>query len=170
MKKTITVFMVAAVLSLLLGGCDGGGETTTKPTTPTTPATTSGASIAPGSLILYQEAPATYQELPKITPAELKAMLDSGEDVLVYDVNPASMYTAGHVPGAIHLNWGIHGFTEDPNLPKDVLLVFYCTCEAEEDSGLMALSAVTQYGYRNIKLLLGGNPAWKDAGYTFETS
>lgn len=168
MKKTITVFMVAAVLSLLLGGCDGGGETTTKPTTPTT--ATGTAVIPDDALVLYTTIPASTQELPVITVAELKAMLDSGEDVIVVDVNTASMYRAGHIPGALHMGWHFDGFSEDPNLSKSVLLVFYCTCEHEEDSGLMALSAVTKYGYRNIKLLLGGNPAWKDAGYTFETS
>lgn len=158
--------MALAILSLLIYGCgDDGGKTTAG-----TSATTDGsAEIPEGSLILYQNAPATYQELPKVTVAELKAMIDSGaKDFLVVDVNPMSMYNTGHIPGAIHLQWSPTGLSADPNLPRDILLIFYCTCEAEEDSGLMGLSAVTKYGYRNIKLLLGGNPAWKAAGYTFD--
>jgi rhodanese-related sulfurtransferase len=116
-------------------------------------------------LILYKSAPATYEELPTITPAELKEKIDNGENMVIVDVNPQSMYDAGHVPGAIHLAWSYKGFSEDPNLPKSALLVFYCVCEHEEDSGLMGLSAVTKYGYRNIVLLEGGTPAWEDAGY-----
>lgn len=153
---------VLVISTVLLCSCGGGGEPTN--------ATTSTSTYPTEPLILYQNPPATYEELPKVTPAELKALLDSDEDVVVVDVNPLSMYNTGHIPGAVHRAWSFKGFSEDPDLPKGVLLVFYCVCEHEEDSGLMALSAVTKYGYRNIKLLQGGTPAWEDAGYPMEAS
>jgi rhodanese-related sulfurtransferase len=161
-KKIIVGLAITIISTVLLSSCGGNGDTTTT--------TTSTNTYPTEPLILYSNAPATYEELPKVTPAELKGLLDSDEDVVVVDVNPLSMYNTGHIPGAVHRPWSFKGFSEDPDLPKSVLLVFYCVCEHEEDSGLMALSAVTKYGYRNIKLLQGGTPAWEDAGYPMENS
>ena len=159
-KKTLMIISLITVLALSLCGCGRSGAITSTSTTSQT------YPIEP--LILYENAPATYEELPKITPAELKALLDGGVDVVVVNVDPLSTYNSGHIPGAVHLTWNINGITEDPGLSKSILVVFYCVCKHEELSGAMGLSAVTKYGYRNIKLLQGGTQAWKDAGYAIE--
>jgi phage shock protein E len=163
-KKTIMIITVTAALTLLLCSCGDGG-TTTSSTSTTQKTSTITRTYPTEPLILYENAPATYQELPTITPAELKAMIDNNENIVIVDVGLESMYNSGHISGAINLAWSYKGFLTDPDLPRSVLVVFYCVCENEEDSGLMGLSAVTKYGYRNIKLLKGGTPAWEHAGY-----
>ena len=96
--------------------------------------------------------------------------MDNGEDVIIVDVNPTVLYNTAHIPGAISLPWDVNGYAGSPDLSKSALLVFYCDCATEEDSGSMGLSAVTEYGYRNIMLLKGGQRAWKNAGYPMESS
>ena len=39
----------------------------------------------------------------EITPEELKAKLDDGEDVQVIDIRPRAQFERGHVPGAINV-------------------------------------------------------------------
>lgn len=172
LKISITTAIMAIVPTLLLSGCSGESVTMTVNVTNTitviakTVSTTISISkkYPMEPLILYEKEPSKYEELPVVTPVELKAMIDSNKDVVIVDVSPLLVYNDGHIPGAIQIPWNYKGFTEDPKLPKSVLLVFYCICKNEEDSGLMALSAVTNYGYRNIVLLKGGTLAWEEAG------
>lgn len=117
------------------------------------------------TLVLYDEVPTEASEIPTITPDELYEMIEAGEQIAIVDVNSPTAYSQGHIPGAVNVPWDISGFTSDPDLPRGVTMVFYCSCAAEEDSGEMALSAITSWGYRNIVLLKGGNPAWEEAGY-----
>ena len=168
-KKVVMVLIAAALLPLSLFGCGGGGTSASSASSSQSSALDA-SSYPSEPLYLYMNTPAKYEDMPKITPEELKAKMDSGESLIVVDVNPESMYSKGHIPGAVHKPWSFKGFTEDPGLPKSILLVFYCVCANEEDSGLMGLSAVKQYGYRNIVLLQGGTPAWEAAGYPLEAS
>ena len=162
-KKALLILTVAVLASFSLFGCGNGNNGSNS--------RTKGSSAYPTEpMILYANAPATYEELPKITPEELKEKIAGGENIIIVDVNPESMYNAGHLPGAVHRKWNSSGFTDYPDLPMSVLLVFYCVCANEEDSGSMALSAVKDFGYRNIMLLLGGSPAWEEAGFPMESS
>lgn len=115
-------------------------------------------------LKLYDQPPASEEEMPTITPAELKELMESGEPYALVDVNSPSMYKDGHIDGAVNIPWDINGFKQDPELPRGVKMVFYCVCAAEEDSMHMGYSAVSQFAYRNIVLLKGGTPAWQEAG------
>lgn len=122
------------------------------------------ASFPTTPLKLYDEAPASEEEMPTITPQELMELMESGEQYALVDVNSPSMYKDGHIDGAVNLPWDINGFKQDPELPRGVKMVFYCVCAAEEDSMHMGYSAVKDYAYRNIVLLKGGTPAWQEAG------
>ena len=165
--KKIALLVAGCVLAFGLAACGGGGGNE------------GGGEAASGcqipadtgeKMVLYTAVPSTYEGLPTITPAELKAKLDAGEDVVIIDVNPDGSYKTAHLPCAIHYGWSMKGFTSDPGLPKSCLIVTYCDCEAEEDSGHMGLSLVRDYGYRNVMLLKGGRPAWQDAGYPTEAA
>ena len=65
-------------------------------------------------------------DVPRITPQELKAKLDAGEDVIVADARSAASYEALHIAGAISVP-----LTEVQDhldaLPKGAEIVFYCT-------------------------------------------
>ena len=64
-------------------------------------------------------------EINEITPDQLKARLDNGDDLLVIDMRQAWEYQAGHIPGATHM------FIQEiparfQELPKDTDIVFQC--------------------------------------------
>lgn len=178
--KKIIISLMAALVALALAGCAGTSSAATDSGDAGSSADAgSGASGAttiedlqdewatyPQDILkLYDEVPETYDGLPSVTPDELKAAIDSGEPMVLIDTNSASVYSEGHIEGAINIPWDLDGFTQDPGLPRGVPLYFYCVCLDEADSGHMGLSAVRDWGYRNVKLLKGGTPAWEEAGY-----
>ena len=96
-----------------------------------------------------------------ITSDELKPLVDAGGVVLI-DVRSAEQYVAGHIDKALHIPVpSIEGEVEF--LPKDKLIVTYCTCPAEESSG-QAASILQRKGI-NAKALKGGLDAWTSLGY-----
>jgi rhodanese-related sulfurtransferase len=113
----------------------------------------------------YTTIPVSKDEIPRIPPDKLKGMLDRGEPVVIVDCNPQALFAEEHISGAVNLPWNFHGLQEDPDLPKNKIIVAYCLCAHEEDSGDVALEMITSHGYRNIQLLLGGNTGWKSLGY-----
>lgn len=165
--KTIIAALAATALAFTLVGCSGSSSTADSSSGGATDVASLDTSQFPTeTLKLYDSAPSDYHDLPTITPDELNDMIQSKEQTVIVDVNTAAMYADGHIPGAINIPWDVSGFKQDPGLPRGVKLVFYCVCAEEEDSGAMGLSAVSQWGYRNIVLLKGGTPAWQDAGYS----
>lgn len=116
-------------------------------------------------LKLYEDVPASEAEMPTVSVEELHDLMESGDPYVLVDVNSAVMYEDGHIDTAVSYPWSPQGFTQDPELPRGVPMVFYCVCLNEEDSMHMGYSAVSEYAYRNIKLLKGGTPAWQEAGY-----
>lgn len=166
MKRYLLAAVCTAVLACALVGCGetpssnaggGSGVLTIEDID------TSGFPTEP--LKQYDAVPADYHELPTITPDELRAKMDSGEPMVIVDVNSSTLYKDGHIEGAISIPWSTKCFSQDPELPRGVPLYFYCVCADEEDSGAMGMSAVKDWGYRNITLLKGGTPAWEEAGY-----
>lgn len=161
--KKIALLVAGAAMAFGLCACGGGANDAPTSSCPLPEDTGT-------KMVLYKEVPATYEELPTITPEELKAKIDAGEDVIIIDVNPDGSYKDAHLPCALHYAWAMKGFTQDPNFSRSCLIVTYCDCAAEEDSGHMGLSLVRDYGYRNVMLLKGGRPAWMNAGYPTETA
>lgn len=159
--KHIVAAAAAVALALTLVGCGGGSGDQASDASwdefPTEP------------LKLYTEVPSDYHDLPSVTPDELMTKIDAKEQMVIVDTNTTSMYNDGHLPGAISIPWDMAGFKQDPGLPRGVTLYFYCVCADEEDSGHMGLSAVSDWGYRNVVLLKGGTPAWEEAGYSLVT-
>ena len=49
-------------------------------------------------------------------------------------------------------------------MPRDNLIVFSCTCPAEESS-TRAAELLIREGYRNVGVLVGGFKAWVEEGY-----
>jgi rhodanese-related sulfurtransferase len=116
--------------------------------------------------ILLAAAITVKADVPRVTPAELKALMDKGEAVAI-DVRGSVPYELGHIKGAIWLPLGLvaQRFGE---LPQDKLIVAYCTCKAEETSLEAAMLLSRQHGFERVAVLHGGYPAWKDAGLPVE--
>ena len=103
--------------------------------------------------------------IARITPEELKRMLDGGVDTIVVDVRDRIDFDAepAIIPGALHLT------TEElearhKEIPREREIVLYCTCPSEETSARAAL-LLRQRGIERIRPLAGGYHGWRDRGY-----
>ena len=108
----------------------------------------------------------TKADVPRVTPSELKALMDKGEAVAI-DVRGSVPYELGHIKGAVWLPLGLvsQRFGE---LPQDKLIVAYCTCKAEDASLEATMVLVRQHGFERVAVLVGGYPAWTAAGLPTE--
>jgi len=103
-------------------------------------------------------------ELKAISPAELNAMLESGEGVMALDIRPGDQFAAGHVPGSINIalsgqfaTWSgtILGLSSRPVLIAD---------SAEQIAeARLRLARVGVEGERAY--LQGGVAGWQQAGF-----
>jgi rhodanese-related sulfurtransferase len=101
----------------------------------------------------------------RITIDELKPLFDRGQ-LTVIDVRDADAYAQSHIPGALQIPLEyVSG--EASYLPKDRLIVTYCTCPAEESSGL-AVQVLASRGVTNAAALVGGLKAWTNRGYPLD--
>src|SRR5690349_5666335 len=118
--------------------------------------------------ILLAATIAVKADVPRVKPAELKALMDKGEAVAV-DVRGSVPYELGHIKGAIWLPLGLvaQRFGE---LPQDKLVVTYCTCKAEESSLEAAMLLAQKHGLEHVAVLHGGYPAWTEAGLPTEAT
>ncbi|MDP9194564.1 MAG: rhodanese-like domain-containing protein [Acidobacteriota bacterium] len=105
-------------------------------------------------------------DVPRVTAAELKALMDKGEAVAI-DVRGSVPYELGHIQDAVWLPLGLvaQRFGE---LPQDKLIVAYCTCKEEETSLEAAMLLAQKHGFERVAVLHGGYPAWKEAGLPIE--
>jgi rhodanese-related sulfurtransferase len=84
-------------------------------------------------------------------------------DVLI-DVRETDEFSAGHIPGAVHMSRGMLEFklSSTPELTsRDIRIVLYC-----KTSGRAALAACALHdmGYLDVKSIAGGFDAWVGAG------
>ncbi|MGZ5442884.1 MAG: rhodanese-like domain-containing protein [Thermoanaerobaculia bacterium] len=126
--------------------------------------------------------PAVQQQQAAVAPAEnhddhdhdtferiafddFKKMYDAGE-VTIIDVRSMDQFLASHIPGSLHIPvTRVEG--EIPYLPKGKLVVTYCTCPAEESSGVAA--AILVKGGVPTKALVGGMDEWTRRGFPIQT-
>jgi|Deesub1362B_J571_1020462.scaffolds.fasta_scaffold08123_2 rhodanese-related sulfurtransferase len=115
-----------------------------------------------GTQVQVTQAPQVVKvEYRGITPQELKAMLDSGEDIFLLDV---------HIPEQTHIR-GTDAFIPynqikryADRLPKDKSTKIVVYCKAGPMS-FPAIKALYELGYTNVYYLKGGIVAWQRAGY-----
>lgn len=118
---------LAAILVIgglaLVGSLAGGGTSTANPTPSSSVAIVRAGTPAPfGTPDTVIGGP----EPPIITPAELKAQLDQGEPVVIVDGRSPADFAQGHLNGALSIPAGEIS-ERYQELPKDRLIVFYCS-------------------------------------------
>jgi rhodanese-related sulfurtransferase len=100
-----------------------------------------------------------------VTAFELKAILDSGEPAAVLDLSYSLDYRRGHIPSAA---WGLRGrFEALPLAFGEAGLVIV----TGDDPGLLRLAAPEvgdSLPKAIVRVLDGGNQAWRDAGFSLE--
>jgi thiosulfate/3-mercaptopyruvate sulfurtransferase len=117
-----------------------------------------------------------------VTPRELAGMLEANGTTrpLILDLRPPEAYTAGHIPGATHLDlWGVSLIDTDPAPLKAFMWMIEHVLAAhgvdastpvvvyDEQSGVRAARAfwfLEYFGHPSVRLLDGGFNAWVRAG------
>ena len=96
--------------------------------------------------------------ITEVSPEQLKARLDRGDEVVVVDLRQAWEYHAGHIPGAVSL------FIEEiptrlHELPTDVDIVLQCW---HGHTSLDVAAYMLQQGWRTSRVasLSGGMAGW----------
>lgn len=109
---------------------------------------------------------AEIAKTPRITVEELDALMKKNQAVVI-DVRNVEDYADSHIPGALQIPLSfVEG--EIPWFPRDKKLVTYCSCPAEETSGLAVLM-LQRGGLTNSAALVGGIDTWRARGYPIET-
>lgn len=106
------------------------------------------------------------RNLPRISIDELKVLMEK-KSVLVIDVRDPSSFEAGHVPGAINID-----YVNMPERARDYVketrtIVTYCACTNETTAARAAVD-LTQAGITNVKALAGGWNDWIRRGEPIE--
>lgn len=105
----------------------------------------------------------------EIDTAQLKAKLDTGEDMLLVDVREYSEHEQGHIRGAVLVPRGILEAAADPSYPKHVpdlvnarnrQVVLYCATGGRSAMGAAILQMM---GFTNVVSLAGGYGGWEQA-------
>ncbi len=99
---------------------------------------------------------------PHVLAAEVKSAFDRN-DAVILDVRGDVPYEIEHIEGAISIPLGLIE-ARAAELPKEKLIVAYCTCKAEELSGEATLK-LRKAGFTRVGALQGGMQAWKAAGF-----
>jgi rhodanese-related sulfurtransferase len=113
-----------------------------------------------------------HPEVPRIAAAEVKEMLARKADVVIVDTNPADSYDMWHIPTAVNIPFVTLMDNPDKRedmvatLPRNKLIVVYCSCEEGGDSSEVAL-ILRNMDYRRdrVKVLEGGLIQWDAKGY-----
>src|SRR5262249_2693986 len=98
------------------------------------------------------------------TTADLERLLDrrAHDNVVVLDVRTAEEYAAGHLAGAVWAPGGQAVQATDEYIAVHAATIVL-TCDGLVRS-VMTASWLGRMGFPNVNVLVGGLPAWKDAG------
>jgi rhodanese-related sulfurtransferase len=116
---------------------------------------------------LKQMMDAANAAVPRITPAQARAMIAQGNALVVDVRDAAEVEQSGKIAGAMHVSRGLLEFRADPESPthdknfaKDKNVIVYCG-----SGGRAALSGklLKDFGYERV-FNLGGFKDWAAAG------
>ena len=123
------------------------------------------------SFTLFASEDVVLPDLPRISVEELKQMIDKNADIVIVDTRDSGSYAAGHIKGAINIQYDI---TSDPMnrqmmliaLPMDKLIVTYCDCTDDANSANV-LQELYDLGYDldKLRVLSGGSLRWVEMKY-----
>ncbi|MGB0611934.1 MAG: rhodanese-like domain-containing protein [Poseidonia sp.] len=86
--------------------------------------------------------------------AQLRAMMDDGDQLIVVDVREAHEYAAGHLEGAVHIGKGVlERDIEKQEWDDDARIVLYC---GGGFRSALAAKSVQEMGWTNVLSLWGG--------------
>lgn len=80
--------------------------------------------------------------------------------VFIVDARDAAQYAAGHIPGAVNIEWR-QAVARRAELPADRMVVVYCNSGSLSAQAVFALRVL---GHDNVKVLQDGIEGWKAKG------
>ena len=86
---------------------------------------------------------------------------------MVVDTQDERIYHVKHIKGAINFPWA-PVIREPINLSRAKLLIVYCGCAGEEASKNVAQQLMSNWGFKQIKVLDGGFNRWLKLGLPTE--
>ena len=103
----------------------------------------------------------------RITVEELKQMLAKNQPVTIIDVRGSDYDSSdSKIKGAIRITPGdVAAHVKE--IPRDKPIVTYCSC-ATDGGALAAAQVLRENGFKNVRALKGGWPAWNEAGGPIE--
>jgi rhodanese-related sulfurtransferase len=108
--------------------------------------------------------------ISEISPVQLKAKMEAGDDFLLVDVREFSEFEHGHISGAHLVPRGILEAAADPTYAKnypplcaarDRQVVLYC---ATSGRSAMAAAVLQMMGFKHVLNLSGGYSGWEAEG------
>src|SRR5437868_6900289 len=104
--------------------------------------------------------------IDEVDPAAVREQIGNG--AVIVDVREPEEWSAGHIPGALHvpksyLESRIEGAVSDRS--KHVVLY----CASGNRSAWAARTLIEDLGYEHVESMTGGLTLWKDRGYDVET-
>jgi rhodanese-related sulfurtransferase len=156
MKIMFFRFAMIVAVSAFMFGC-------TKPSSADSPANTTPISTANSS---NHAAQAPEDKILRIKADEAKKLVEEKKAVII-DVRGTDSYKLEHVKGSLDVSLSKLEKGDFTGLPKDKMIIAYCTCGREQTSS-RAAALLAKAGYTSTAALLGGLHAWETAGGAVE--
>jgi rhodanese-related sulfurtransferase len=115
----------------------------------------------PGGLTVEAMLERARERVAVVPVHEAKAVLDEGGIPFV-DLRSRELFKQGHVPGAFHMPRGLLEFGVEERFP-DTSRVLILYSERGKKS-LLAGETLQEMGYSEVRSLVGGFEAWREAG------
>jgi rhodanese-related sulfurtransferase len=113
------------------------------------------------------EAPAgPVREPARVDAWNLRRRLARGEAIRFVDARRAEDWNLAYIklPDAVRISPASEDLTVPvEELPRDALIVVYCTCPSEKSSAIV-VRVLRENGYERVTSLRGGFHAWREAG------
>jgi rhodanese-related sulfurtransferase len=100
----------------------------------------------------------------EIPPAIVKSWLSDGGEIALFDVREHGQYGSGHPFFAVPLPYSRFETGLPALAPNPAVRVVLC--DGGDGVATRAAARASALGYRNVAVLSGGAPAWRQAGYT----
>lgn len=101
-------------------------------------------------------------QVKECTVADVMARRTAGDRFILVDVREESEYTAGRIPGAIHISKGVIERDIETKVPDPASpLVLYC---GGGFRSVLAAEVLGRMGYTNVISMDGGWSGWNRAG------
>lgn len=102
-----------------------------------------------------------------VPPAEFSEMI-AERDVRLIDVRTPAEYAAGHISGAVNIDYESPSFRDDiAKLDRDASYAIYCRSGRRSGEAAQVMAGL---GFQHVTDLAGGLQAWTAAGYQITNS